>query len=67
MKAMTVTTPEDCLSCDLCSDTAPEIFGKDSNGKSFVKTQPQTRDQQRSAEDASLCCPIEGIQINTEL
>jgi len=66
MKSMTVTTPQDCLSCDLCSETAPGIFGKDSNGKSYVKTQPETLKQRHAVEDASLCCPIEGIQIKTE-
>ena len=55
-------TDTQCIDCDLCRQTAPEFFSRNSSGGySFVAKQPQ------SAEDTALCqqaleeCPVEAI------
>jgi ferredoxin len=51
-----------CVDCDLCRNTAPEIFRRDEEtGHSFVYRQPQSPAEIALAEDARVGCPTESI------
>lgn len=51
-----------CIDCDLCRDTAPELFGReDAGGLSFVRHQPSNPAQIAIAEEARTLCPMESI------
>lgn len=51
-----------CIDCDLCRETAPEIFARqDDEGYSYVKKQPETPEEEDSAAEALEGCPVEAI------
>lgn len=51
-----------CIDCDLCRETAPQIFGRhDETGFSFVQRQPVTPEEIALAEEARQGCPVEAI------
>ncbi|HZI18604.1 MAG TPA: ferredoxin [Pyrinomonadaceae bacterium] len=51
-----------CIDCDVCRDTAPENFTRaDSNGYSYVHSQPTTQEEIDLCEEALLACPVEAI------
>ena len=53
---------EACISCDVCTDIAPDIFGRDDNGASYVKFQGQdSPDQVDMFREAVEDCPVEAI------
>lgn len=56
-------TDDSCIDCDLCRETAPEVFRRDDDeGVSVVWNQPSTPKQLRLAEEARGNCPTETIQ-----
>ena len=51
-----------CIDCDLCRDTAPQVFRRDDEiGFSIVYHQPETEEEIRTAEQARQGCPVEAI------
>lgn len=51
-----------CIDCDLCRETAPEIFGRNEiGGYSYVKKQPSTPDEESRARQAMEGCPVNAI------
>jgi ferredoxin len=52
-----------CVDCDLCRNTAPELFNRDDmvTGLSYVSRQPVTEADRLLAEEARVGCPIESI------
>jgi ferredoxin len=51
-----------CIDCDLCRETAPQIFRRnDEIGMSVVYRQPITPDEIGLAEEAKESCPTESI------
>ena len=53
---------EDCISCDVCTDIAPDIFGRDDAGASYVKCQGQNDPEQTNLfREALEDCPVEAI------
>ena len=51
-----------CVDCDLCRETAPEIFRRDDEiGFSIVRRQPVTAQEIAAAEEAREGCPAEAI------
>ena len=54
-----------CIDCDLCSETAPSSFKRnDDGGYSFVYKQPETAEEQKLAKEAMEGCPVEAIGSN---
>jgi len=49
-----------CIDCDACRQLAPETFG-DASDSSYVRIQPQTDEQVRSALRALVSCPTGSI------
>jgi glyoxylase-like metal-dependent hydrolase (beta-lactamase superfamily II)/ferredoxin len=49
-----------CIDCDTCRQLAPATF-EDAGNNSFVRTQPQTESELRSATQALLACPTGSI------
>lgn len=49
-----------CIDCETCRILAPEIFGEDSIG-SFVKKQPQSKQEEFHALQALVACPTTSI------
>jgi glyoxylase-like metal-dependent hydrolase (beta-lactamase superfamily II)/ferredoxin len=49
-----------CIDCDACRQIAPRVFGE-SSSTSFVKSQPETSGDRRSAFHALLSCPTGSI------
>ena len=49
-----------CIDCDTCRQLAPDIF-EDTGDTSFVKVQPRTPEEIRSATQALLACPTGSI------
>lgn len=53
---------EQCIDCDLCRETAPSFFTRNSNGGySYVHTQPKTEDDIALCQEAMDGCPVEAI------
>ena len=51
-----------CIDCDICRETVPSVFHRDSNiGYSVVHHQPQTATEIRQAQEALEGCPVEAI------
>lgn len=49
-----------CIDCDACRQIAPHVFGE-ANGTSFVRAQPKSVAERRSALQALLSCPTGSI------
>lgn len=53
---------DQCLDCDLCRETAPDLFDRDDEGGfSFVKRQPKTIEEVAICEQLANDCPMEAI------
>ncbi len=51
-----------CIDCDLCRETAPNNFNRNTDGGfSFVKKQPSTPDEEKACQEAMEGCPVEAI------
>lgn len=51
-----------CIDCDLCRETAPNVFRRDDeNGSSVVYHQPDNADDLARAMEAKEGCPVEAI------
>ncbi|MFQ6723570.1 MAG: ferredoxin [Opitutales bacterium] len=51
-----------CISCGLCREIAPEIFGSVSDtDASFVKKQPSTENEVELCMEALESCPVDAI------
>jgi ferredoxin len=54
-------TSEKCCRCELCFNLLPEVFAIDDQGRSYVKRQPITKEEQKKMDEARENCPISGI------
>lgn len=55
---------DNCIDCDLCRQTAPQIFKRryfGNAGYSYVHAQPSTPRTEELARDALRACPVEAI------
>jgi glyoxylase-like metal-dependent hydrolase (beta-lactamase superfamily II)/ferredoxin len=52
---------ETCIDCDTCRELAPKTFGSLRNGQSFVREQPSSEGEWRSALFAVVSCPTASI------
>ena len=53
---------DQCIDCDLCSETAPANFKRnDDGGHSYVYKQPETADEEGLCKEAMEGCPVEAI------
>ena len=55
---------DNCIDCDLCRQTAPQVFKRKSvgnSGYSYVHAQPSTERAERLAVEAMRACPVEAI------
>lgn len=52
---------ETCIDCDTCRELAPQTFGSLRNGQSFVREQPSSEAEWRSALFAVVSCPTASI------
>lgn len=51
-----------CIDCDLCRETAPDIFARnDDEGYSYVIRQPKNDDEVALCNEAIEGCPVEAI------
>ena len=51
-----------CIDCDLCRQTAPDMFDRnDAEGFSFVVRQPETDEEIQQCREALEECPVEAI------
>jgi len=51
-----------CIDCDLCRETAPEVFGRqDDEGYSYVIRQPNSPAEEAATLAALDECPVEAI------
>ena len=51
-----------CIDCDLCRETAPANFTRNTDGGySFVTKQPENEDEERQCKEAMEGCPVEAI------
>jgi ferredoxin len=51
-----------CIDCDLCRETAPANFNRNSDGGySFLSKQPGTAEEESQCKDAKEGCPVEAI------
>lgn len=51
-----------CIDCDLCRETAPEIFARNEDeGFSYVVRQPQNDEEIELCNEALEGCPVEAI------
>jgi ferredoxin len=60
-----VTT--DCIDCDLCRETAPDLFTRsDETGLSIVRLQPKSDEEIVACLEAVEGCPVEAIRRDGE-
>jgi ferredoxin len=53
---------DQCIDCDQCRETAPDIFRRDdATGHSFVFHQPETPEEEALCQQAMADCPVEAI------
>lgn len=53
---------DQCISCGLCREIAPEIFGSvNGSDASFVKKQPSTDNEVDLCTEALESCPVDAI------
>lgn len=53
----------DCIDCDMCHETAPQVFQRDADlGMSVVYRQPGSSSELAAAEEALSGCPTEAIR-----
>ncbi|MFT4549010.1 MAG: ferredoxin [Verrucomicrobiales bacterium] len=53
---------EDCITCGLCSELAPDNFRESEDGDhTIVFKQPSTADELEQAQEAMDSCPVESI------
>jgi ferredoxin len=53
---------DQCIDCDLCRETAPVNFARDSDGvHSFVYKQPENAEEEVLCREAMEGCPVEAI------
>jgi ferredoxin len=56
---------DQCMDCDLCRGTAPEVFARnDEGGYSYVKKQPETTDELKRCWEAVAGCCTETIHAD---
>lgn len=55
-------TDTQCIDCDLCRQTAPDLFDRNTKGGySYVTKQPTTADEIALCQQAIEECPVEAI------
>jgi ferredoxin len=55
-------TDTNCIDCDMCRESAPTVFKRDSDiGYTVVYHQPETPAEIKEAEEAMEGCPVEAI------
>jgi len=53
---------EQCIDCDLCRETAPDIFTRNEDGGySYVFKQPESEEDVEQCMEALEGCPVEAI------
>tara|TARA_R100000008_G_scaffold7899_1_gene4220 strand:+ start:61 stop:294 length:234 start_codon:yes stop_codon:yes gene_type:complete len=53
---------EQCIDCDLCRETAPQNFTRQTEeGYSYVYKQPENDEEEKDCQDAMEGCPVEAI------
>ena len=53
---------DQCIDCDLCRETAPANFARDSDGgHSLVYRQPENAEEEALCREAMEGCPVEAI------
>lgn len=55
----------DCIRCELCMNQLPHIFGKQTNGKSFVKSHSLKYCDNAKMKEVIQNCPMQGISDNS--
>jgi ferredoxin len=58
---MKARVTEDCIACELCVETCPEVFDMGENGIAVVKVDTIPADQEDKAKEAAEVCPVEAI------
>ncbi|MBF0197987.1 MAG: ferredoxin [Planctomycetes bacterium] len=52
----------ECIDCDVCRQTAPEVFlANEDGGYAYVAKQPENDDEVAQCEEALEACPVEAI------
>lgn len=54
--------PELCIGCELCVQTAPDVFEMEGD-KAIAKVNPVPEDSQTNCKDAADICPVTAIII----
>lgn len=52
---------ENCISCGVCTDTAPENFAMNDDDMAYVSKQPENGDEEAACREALEACPAEAI------
>lgn len=52
-----------CIGCGLCSDTCPDVFYLEDDGKADVKSAEAAAANIACAKDAASTCPTEAIKV----
>jgi ferredoxin len=54
---------ENCIDCDLCHETSPEMFARDEElGRSYVVRPPADDEELALYREAAEACPVEAIR-----
>lgn len=62
MKA--VINRDECISCELCVDTCPEVFRMGEDGPAEVYVDEIPEEAEDAAKDAAEACPVDVIEIH---
>jgi ferredoxin len=60
---MKATVTEDCIACNLCVETCPEVFQMGDDNLAHPIVDPIPAEHQEKAREAAAACPVEAIII----
>ncbi len=60
---MKATVDENCIGCELCVETCPEVFEMGDEGLAEVKVDVVPEEVEDSCREAAEDCPVDAIQI----
>lgn len=55
--------PEKCIGCTLCTNTSPDVFEMNDEGKAFAKEEQVPAGLEAEVKEAAEGCPTEAIEV----
>ncbi len=60
---MKATVNEDCIGCELCVETCPEVFEMSDEGLAEAKVDTVPEEAEDTCREAAEACPVDAIEL----